>query len=56
VLREEEEFVSDSFIRAVAAAVKDHGSKYEQNLKERERNNPKFAFLLRRNVGFLLCL
>ncbi|KAF7321798.1 hypothetical protein MKEN_00701600 [Mycena kentingensis (nom. inval.)] len=49
VLREEEEFVSDSFIRAVAAEIKGHGSKYEQNLKERERNNPKFAFLLRRD-------
>nr|GAT43003.1 predicted protein [Mycena chlorophos] len=46
---DEEEVVTDAFIRAVAAEVKGHGSKYEQNLKERERNNPKFAFLLRRD-------
>ncbi|KAJ7072108.1 hypothetical protein C8F01DRAFT_230005 [Mycena amicta] len=46
---EEEEFVTDTFIRAVAAEVKGHGSKYEQNLKERERNNPKFAFILRKD-------
>ncbi|KAF7315461.1 hypothetical protein MIND_00061000 [Mycena indigotica] len=48
-LRDEEEFVTDAFIRSVANEVKGRGSKYEQNLKERERNNPKFAFLLRRD-------
>ncbi|KAJ7902040.1 hypothetical protein B0H14DRAFT_2669662 [Mycena olivaceomarginata] len=46
---EEEEFVTDTFIRAVAAEIKGHGSKYEQNLRERERNNPKFAFLLKKD-------
>ncbi|KAJ7079120.1 hypothetical protein B0H15DRAFT_859171 [Mycena belliarum] len=46
---EEEEVVTDTFIRAVAAEIKGHGSKYEQNLRERERNNPKFAFLLRKD-------
>jgi len=46
---EEEEFVTDTFIRAVAAEVKGHGSKYEQNLRERERGNPKFAFLLKKD-------
>lgn len=25
--------------------------KYEEVLKERERNNPKYAFLIHRNVG-----
>ncbi|KAJ7702965.1 hypothetical protein B0H17DRAFT_1157118 [Mycena rosella] len=45
----EEEVVTDTFIRAVAAEIKGHGSKYEQNLRERERNNPKFAFLLRKD-------
>ncbi|KAJ7497522.1 hypothetical protein FB451DRAFT_1211768 [Mycena latifolia] len=46
---EEEEVVTDTFIRAVAAEIKGHGSKYEQNLRERERNNPKFAFMLRKD-------
>ncbi|KAJ6499101.1 hypothetical protein C8R45DRAFT_897921 [Mycena sanguinolenta] len=46
---EEEEFVTDTFIRAVAAEIKGHGSKYEQNLRERERSNPKFAFLLKKD-------
>ncbi|KAJ7217830.1 hypothetical protein GGX14DRAFT_438446 [Mycena pura] len=46
---EEDEIVTDTFIRAVAAEVKGHGSKYEQNLRDRERNNPKFAFLLRKD-------
>ncbi|KAJ6596648.1 hypothetical protein B0H10DRAFT_1924645 [Mycena sp. CBHHK59/15] len=46
---EEEEIVTDTFIRAVAAEIKGHGSKYERNLRERERNNPKFAFLLRKD-------
>ncbi|KAJ7496036.1 hypothetical protein B0H11DRAFT_1716178 [Mycena galericulata] len=46
---EEEEVVTDTFIRAVAAEIKGHGSKYEQNLREREINNPKFAFLLRKD-------
>ncbi|KAJ7091166.1 hypothetical protein C8R44DRAFT_719846 [Mycena epipterygia] len=46
---EEEEVVTDTFIRAVAAEIKGHGSKYEQSLRERERNNPKYAFLLRKD-------
>lgn len=48
---EEEEAVTDTFIRAVAAEVKGQDSKYEDALRERERNNPKYAFLLHRNVG-----
>ncbi|KAJ7647071.1 hypothetical protein FB45DRAFT_1051629 [Roridomyces roridus] len=46
---EEEEVVTDTFIRAVAAEIKGHGAKYEQNLREREVNNPKFAFLFRKD-------
>jgi len=42
--------VTDVFIRAVAAEVKGHGKKYETNLKERERNNPKYSFMLKKNV------
>ncbi|KAI6026159.1 hypothetical protein BKA83DRAFT_4239283 [Pisolithus microcarpus] len=37
--------VTDTFIRAVAAEVKGHGLKYEENLKEWERENVKYAFL-----------
>ncbi|KAG2015754.1 SR140 protein [Coprinopsis cinerea AmutBmut pab1-1] len=40
--------VTDTFIRAVAAEVKGHGSKYEQMLKEREKSNPKYKFMLER--------
>ncbi|KAL4074175.1 hypothetical protein J3A83DRAFT_4234125 [Scleroderma citrinum] len=45
--REEDEGagVTDAFIRAVAAEVKGHGLKYEQNLKEWEHENAKYAFL-----------
>ncbi|TFK44403.1 hypothetical protein BDQ12DRAFT_672925 [Crucibulum laeve] len=46
---EEEEAVTDTFIRAVAAEVRGHDAKYEETLRERERNNPKYAFLLHRN-------
>ncbi|GLB37619.1 putative RPR [Lyophyllum shimeji] len=44
---EEEEAVTDTFIRAVAAEVKGHGADYEENLRKLERNNPKFTFLHR---------
>ncbi|KAF8441454.1 hypothetical protein L210DRAFT_997820 [Boletus edulis BED1] len=43
--REDEPGVTDTFIRAVAAEVKGHGHKYAENLKEWERNNPKYTFL-----------
>ncbi|KAI4526222.1 hypothetical protein K525DRAFT_233594 [Schizophyllum commune Loenen D] len=43
-----DEIVTDSFIRAVAAEVKGHGSEYEANLKEREKNNTKYAFMTNR--------
>ncbi|KAG5638879.1 hypothetical protein H0H81_009182 [Sphagnurus paluster] len=46
---EEEEAVTDTFIRAVAAEVKGHGAVYEESLRERERNNPKYSFLLHRD-------
>ncbi|KAL4267740.1 U2 snRNP-associated SURP motif-containing protein [Pleurotus pulmonarius] len=44
----EEEAVTETFIRAVAAEVKGHGVKYESSLKERELNNPKYSFLTNR--------
>ncbi|KAG8863521.1 hypothetical protein FRB96_008261 [Tulasnella sp. 330] len=34
-----------SFVTTVANRVKEHGLKFEQVLKHRERDNPKFAFL-----------
>ncbi|KAG6920286.1 hypothetical protein DXG01_005055 [Tephrocybe rancida] len=46
---EEEDPVTDTFIRAVAAEVKGHDAMYEATLREREQNNPKYAFLLNRN-------
>ncbi|KAK0195388.1 hypothetical protein F5146DRAFT_1100904 [Armillaria mellea] len=42
---EESETVTDTFIRAVVAEIKGQGSDYEQNLRFREQNNPKYAFL-----------
>lgn len=40
--------VTDTFIRAVAAEVKGHGSEYEENLREWERNNPRYSFMTQR--------
>jgi len=45
--------VTDTFIRAVAAEVKDHDIKYEETLRDREKSNPKYNFLLRRDVSYL---
>ncbi|KXN91058.1 U2 snRNP-associated SURP motif-containing protein [Leucoagaricus sp. SymC.cos] len=44
-----EEAVTDIFIRAVAAEVKGQDSKYEDALREHERNNPKYSFLIHKN-------
>ena len=46
----DEEEISDKFIRLVAAEVKGHDAEYEDSLKERERTNPRYAFL-RRDVS-----
>ncbi|KAG0706159.1 hypothetical protein DFH29DRAFT_846703 [Suillus ampliporus] len=40
--------VTDTFIRAVAAEVKGHGPEYEENLREWERNNPRYSFMTQR--------
>jgi len=42
--------VTDTFIRAVATEVKGHDGEYEKALKELEKNNPKYNFLLKRDV------
>jgi U2-associated protein SR140 len=47
----DEDEVTDTFIRTVAAEVKGHGQKYEESLKEMEKENPRYAFLTDRNVS-----
>lgn len=42
--------VTDTFIRAVAAEVKGHGSEYEENLREWEKGNPRYSFMTQRKV------
>jgi len=39
------------FIRTVAAEVRGHGAEYEARLKEREKTNPKFGFLINKHVS-----
>ena len=54
---EEDEAVTDTFIRAVAGEIKGHDAKFEETLRDREKNNPKFAFILRKDVSDILpCL
>ncbi|KAI0630343.1 hypothetical protein C8Q77DRAFT_1137614 [Trametes polyzona] len=43
----EDDEVTDAFIRTVAAEVRGHDAEYEQTLREREKSNPKYAFLNR---------
>lgn len=40
------------FVRTVAAEVRGHDTHYEVNLKEREKNNPKYGFLTNKHVSF----
>lgn len=49
----EEDDVTDTFIRTVAAEVIGHGKKYEDNLKEREKGNAKYGFLTNSRVRTL---
>lgn len=44
---EDDEQVSETFIRVVAAEVKGHGDDYEKSLQDREVSNPQYAFLKR---------
>jgi len=43
----------EKFIRAVAGRVKSHGYKFEDVLRDREKDNEKFAFLRSKEVGVL---
>ena len=47
---DEADVVTDTFIRAVAAEVRGHDANYEDALRDFERSNPKYQFLLKRNV------
>jgi U2-associated protein SR140 len=47
--------VTDMFIRTVAAEVRGHDAKYEAGLKEREKHNPKFGFLINKHVSICCC-
>ena len=38
----------------MAGEIKGHDVKYEETLREREKNNPKFAFILRKDVSNIL--
>ena len=37
--------MTDQFIRTVASEVRGHDEEYEKTLREREKSNPKYAFL-----------
>ena len=39
--------VTDQFIRTVASEVRGHDEEYENTLQEREKSNPKYAFLFK---------
>jgi U2-associated protein SR140 len=45
---------TDAFIRTVAAEVRGHGDKYEDILREREKNNTRYLFMTDRKVSFLI--
>ena len=45
--------MTDTFIRTVAAEVRGHDAEYEETLQEREKTNPKYAFL-NKEVGHLI--
>lgn len=48
---DEADAVTDTFIRAVAAEVRGQDEKYEGALRDFEKNNPKYNFLLKRAVS-----
>lgn len=52
----DDEEVTDTYIRTVVAEVKGHGQKYEESLKEIEKDNPRYSFLTDRRVSSLYTL
>jgi U2-associated protein SR140 len=47
----DDEEITDTYIRTVVAEVKGHGQKYEESLKEMEKDNPRYSFLTDRRVS-----
>ncbi len=47
----DDEEVTETYIRTVVAEVKGHGEKYEESLKEMEKDNPRYSFLSDRHVS-----
>lgn len=51
-MHEDADAVTDTFIRAVAAEIKGHDTKYEETLREFEKNNSKYNFIFHRSVSY----
>jgi hypothetical protein len=47
----DDEEVTDTYIRTVVAEVKGHGQRYEESLREMEKDNPRYSFLTDRRVS-----
>jgi U2-associated protein SR140 len=43
----------EDFIHSIARTVKDHGKKYEENLKAKQRSNPEYTFMFDDNVSVM---
>jgi hypothetical protein len=43
----------EDFIHSIARTVKDHGTKYEENLKAKQRSNPEYTFMFDDNVSVM---
>jgi U2-associated protein SR140 len=46
-----EEGVDDKFLRTVADKVRNHGRSFEDMMREREKNNPRFAFFVNKKAS-----
>lgn len=47
----EKDEANEKFIRTVASRVQEHGPRFEAMIREKERENPRFAFLRDDKVG-----
>lgn len=43
--------MDDKFLRSVSARIREHGSGFEDMIREKERENPSFAFLYDEKVN-----
>ncbi len=46
----------EKFLRTVAGKIREHGEDFEEVMRERERNNPKFVFFWDEKVRFRISL